>query len=334
MGLVMTRTPDDVLVQKADLGPLTKIADGGQAKVYLVNDFRLPGADGPLVFKQYLKSTLRKHGVAIRNGMPQLILFPDSLSEADQKRLANRTVWPKALVLQGNQAVGILMRVIPDAFFFDIIKPHGKERKLLDLSQFYRTHREKLQYGVPVLSEKDKIRVVVHMIRTIEFFHRNRLVMGDFSCTNVVLSHPDKLSGADRGRVFPKFLDIDGYRFSGERPPFDQLNTPGWYPPEIRAAEERVRQLTSDNASLSDMATANAHTKNLNARTDVFKFGLATLRLFHTSEDSNLVYISPEADGRITTLIGAKRAKVLLASVEEDPVNRPTMTEILKQFET
>ncbi|WP_139204037.1 serine/threonine-protein kinase [Rhodococcoides kroppenstedtii] len=329
----MTRTAKNVMVEKSELGELTSIGSGGQAKVYSAADYTMPGMNGRIVYKQYRKAILAKYGDALYHGMPELILFPDSLDDKNQKYLSTLAVWPKALVVENGRALGILMRIIPDTFFFDMILPNKNSRTLLELQHFYRMDAQKQELGIPLTSDKDKILLVLKLIKGIEFFHRHNLVLGDFSPRNVVVSHPAKLDGPNKGKLFPKFLDIDSFRFRGGQPPIEQMNTPMWYPPEIRKAQDQVAQLTAAGATSLEVGTAEAHMRNLNFRTDVFKFGLATLRLFHSSEDAIAIYISPDARIRIAKLIGTKRANVLLASLEENPVNRPTMADILKQFQ-
>lgn len=336
----MNRTPADVTVEKSALGPMTKIGRGGQATVFrLSSPPPIRDAAGQYVFKRYHKDILAESGLSLANTMPQLILHPDSMSEEEQKFVRRYTVWPQGLVLENGSAQGILMKLIPDHFFFDMefggVGP--SERNLLELQYLMAPESKKPERAIPAATAKDRLYLILEVLRIVNFLHGKELIIGDFSPKNLVVSNPAK-GVATSGRKFsPKFLDVDAFRFSAGVPPIQQMHTPNWFPPEVRAAAVLTEQLTSQGASQSDISRARGAMGRQTKQSDIFKMGLLALRLLHIPRDPNeddtqSVYVSKTATANLERLVNPQRTRLLQSMLDTDPASRPTAREVLAAF--
>lgn len=336
----MKRTPGDVTVQKSALGNLTKLGRGGQATVYKLSSAPpIAGAEGHYVFKQYRRKILDDSGHSLATTMPQLILHPDGMSEDDQKVVRRHTVWPQGLVVENGTAQGILMKLIPDPFFFDLqLSGSGTStRELLELQYLMAPESKKPERGIPAATAKDRLFLILEILKVVDFLHAHHLVIGDFSPKNLVLSNPAK-GVATSGRKFtPKFLDVDAFRFAGGVPPIQQLHTPNWFPPEVRAAAVLRDQLVAKNASQVEISRARASANLQTTKSDIFKMGLLVTRLLHIPKDPNeddtpSVYVSASASSNIERLVNPQRARLLRSMLDPNPNSRPTASNVLAAF--
>jgi hypothetical protein len=314
-------------LQRDQLGELENIASGGQATLFAVPDLKLPDADGPLVYKEYNDAILAKSARAIRYGLPQLLEIPDRLPQAKRDLLNARTAWPLALVLNGEQASGIIMKRIRPVFQFTMHLSAGPKETIFDLQQVLRPESERSAFEVPPLSVDQRGRLVARLAICMELFHDNGLIVGDLSSKNVAVSNPGKLS-----EVYPKFLDTDSFRLAGNRPPVQQGSTPDWLVPEIVEAEEEAARLTRVQAPVAQIAKVRGRAQVLDKRTDIFKFGLLALRLFDFGPDAGVIYKSAQAEQRIQETFGAKRADLLRRCRDEVPELRPEVAELAGLF--
>lgn len=336
----MRRTPADVTVEKSALGKMTRIGRGGQATVYeLSTPPPLPGAEGRYVFKQYRAKVLHESGYSLASTMPQLILHPDGMSAEDQKQVRQSTVWPHGLVVDGGTAQGILMKLLPDPFFFDLhLAGSGTiSRELLELQYLMVPESKKAERGIPTATAKDRLYLVLEILRVVRFLHEKDLVIGDMSPKNLVVSNPAKGVVSSSRRFMPKFLEVDAFRFAGGVPPIQQLHTPNWFPPEVRAAARLRDELIARGAPQVEISRAGARASVQNTRSDVFKLGLLVLRLLHVpanpdEDDTQSVYVSPTADSRLERLVGPRRARLLQSMMDPDPTARPTADAVLEAF--
>jgi serine/threonine protein kinase len=333
-------SPAEVTIQKSALGSLTKLGRGGQATVYkLSSPPPLPGAEGQYVYKQYRAKILNESGHSLANTMPQLILHAAGMTEEDQKLVRRHTVWPQGLVVENGTAQGILMKLIPDPFFFDLqLGGSGtSSRTLLELQYIMVPESKKPQRGIPSATAKDRLYLILDVLKIVDFLHRNGLVIGDFSPKNLVLSNPSK-GVASSGRKFtPKLLDVDAFRFTGGVPPIQQLHTPNWFPPEVRAAARLRDVLVARKASQVEISRARAHANIQTTKSDIFKLGLLVLRLLHIPKDPNeddtqSVYISESANTNIARLVNPQRARLLRSMLDTDPSSRPSARDVLAAF--
>ncbi len=336
----MSRTPSDVTVQKSELGPMTKLGRGGQATVFKLSALPpIPGAEGQYVFKRYHREILEESGHSLATTMPQLILHPDAMSEDDQKFVRRHTVWPQGLVVDNGTAQGILMKLIPDPFFFDLefggVGP--SEKTLLEVQYLMAPESKKPERGIPSATAKDRLFLILDVLRIVDFLHRNGLVIGDFSPKNLVVTNPAKGVASSGKKFTPKFLDVDAFRFAGGVPPIKQMHTPNWFPPEVRAAAVLRDELVAQGASQVEISRARAAANIQTTKSDIFKMGLLTLRLLHIPRDPNeddtqSVYISPTASSNIERLVNPQRARLLRSMLDTDPSSRPSAHDVLAAF--
>lgn len=336
----MSRTPADVTIQKSALGPMRKLGRGGQATVFkLVSPPPIPGAEGQYVFKRYHKEILDESGYSLATTMPQLILHPDSMSAEDQRFVRRYTVWPQGLVVENGTAQGILMKLIPEPFFFDLkfggVGP--SERTLLEVQHLMVPEPKKPERGIPTATAKERLYLILDVLKIVDFLHRNGLIIGDFSPRNLVVTNPAN-GVASSGRKFtPKFLDVDTFRFAGGVPPIRQMNTPNWYPPEVWAAAILRDELIAKGASQNDVSRARAAVDIQTTKSDIFKIGLFALRLLHAPRDPNeddtqTVYVSATATSNIARLVNPRRARLLRSMLDAEPNNRPSARDVLAAF--
>lgn len=336
----MSRTPSDVTVQKSALGPMSKLGRGGQATVFrLSSPPPIPGAEGQYVFKRYHREILEESGHSLATTMPQLILHPDAMSEDDQKFVRRHTVWPQGLVVENGTAQGILMKLIPEPFFFDLefggVGP--SERTLLEVQYLMAPESKKPERGIPSATAKDRLYLILDVLRIVDFLHRNGLVIGDFSPRNLVVSNPAKGVASSGKKFTPKFLDVDAFRFAGGVPPIQQMHTPNWFPPEVRAAAVLRDELVAKGASQVEISRARAAANIQTTKSDIFKMGLLTLRLLHIPSDPNeddtqSVYVSATAASNIERLVNPQRARLLRSMLDTDPASRPSAHDVLAAF--
>lgn len=107
---------DALIVQRSALGRRTRIAKGGTAVIYRTSDFRLPGADAT-IFKEYEQKVRAAAEPSLLPGLLAPLRVRNGLPPPLQVRRDRRIVWPLRTVVDGQDACGILMRIIPDRFF-------------------------------------------------------------------------------------------------------------------------------------------------------------------------------------------------------------------------
>lgn len=336
----MSRSPAQVTVDRAALGPLTKLGRGGQATVFKLSSVPpVSGAEGQYVFKQYRSKILDESAHSLATTMPQLILHPDSMSEEDQRLVRRHTVWPQGLVVQGGKAQGILMKLIPEPFFFDLhLTGSGTSSKtLLELQYLMTPESKKPERGIPSATAKERLLLILDVLKIVDFLHRNGLVIGDFSPKNLVVSNPHRASSSTGHKFIPKFLDVDAFRFAGGVPPIQQMHTPNWFPPEVRAAAVLRDELIAKGAPQLEISRARAMANTQTKKSDIFKMGLLVLRLLHvpkdaSEDDTQSVYVSSSATSNIQRLVNPHRAQLLRSMLETDPERRPTAHDVLAAF--
>lgn len=332
----MSRTISDITVQLADLGDMDRMGRGGQGTAYQLAGLPpIPGASGQYVFKKYHRKLLTASAIQLASAAPQLILFPDKLSANEQKFLSTFTVWPNALVMEGGSATGLLMKLIPDRYFFDLhLAGTGTiSKQLLDVRHLLTVEKSKRKYGIPEIKGKERIYLIRRILDIMTFLHDREVVVGDFSARNIVVTRPDPNAPANAPNFLPKFLDSDGFRFTSGVPAIAQASTPGWITPEAFQATTRAKELKSKGAPSYEIERAENDASVQNFNSDVFKAGLLIMRLFHfasdaTEDDTQTVYVSEIAKSNLTKLLGPRRASVILSALETEPRNRPSIKAI------
>jgi serine/threonine protein kinase len=335
----MTRNASHITIEKSALGPLVQINKGGQSKIYKLGSVPpIAGAAGQYVYKQYNKDILEASQYALGSSMPRLILQPDAMVEDDQKMMRRHTVWPQALVVENGIACGILMKLIPDMFWFDFHLPSGTvKRKLFEIQFLMAPESKKPASGIPAASAKDRLYLILDTLKVVDFLHRNDIVIGDFSPQNLVVTNPMKGVASAGHKFTPKFLEADGFRFDGEVPAIQQYHTPNWLPPEVRAAVDRANELVARNAPAMEVSRARVQASIQNTKSDIFKMGLLVVRLLHiptdpNDDDTQSVYISDSANSNLQRLVNPQRARLLRSMLDVNPNSRPSARDVLDAF--
>lgn len=336
----MKRVPADVTVERSSLGGMKKLGRGGQATVFKLEDVPpVQGAQGQFVFKKYHKRILDESAGSLAMTMPQLILHPDAMSGTEQKFLRKFAVWPQALVVENGLAEGIVMKLIPDPYFFDMHfgSTEPSERLLLEAQYLLVPEAKKREQGIPTATAKDRLLLLMDVLRIVEFFHQKELVIGDFSPKNLIVTNPLVMPPNGKRKFYPKFLDVDAFRFAGGVPPIKQMHTPNWFPSETLDAMRRAAELTERGAPEHEISAARAAANTQTTKSDIFKMGLFARRLFHipadpNEDDTQSVRNSPISDANIKRLVKDRGAEVFRSMLDTDPNSRPTASEVLAAF--
>lgn len=222
-----------------DLGPRTKIADGGFGCVYRVPRFRLFGDQDELAYKEFTTDVADQARAARAS-----IGLWDRLDRDERRTFGELFAWPRALVHDASGSVcGLLMPLLGPDYFIDGAKPKPRDMQWLIASE---AQRRASGAGVADIDLVDRHVLLTKLAYALGLLHRLRWVYGDLSFKNLVFA-------LDPPRV--KLIDCDAAAALSDRGR-TQGNTTFWAPPE-QAAVPRPLQDT---------------------RSDVFKFGLAVLR--------------------------------------------------------
>ncbi|MEZ2188629.1 hypothetical protein [Corynebacterium sp. CCM 9204] len=335
----MPSTLADVKIELSKLGKLEKLASGGQGKIYLCKN-KIDGiAESTNVVKIYKPKTLEQSQVALEASMGQLILYPiNNFTLKDRQLLYARTVWPQRLVYKENKPVGVVMPLIPDDYYFDIyLKGRDDYEKQLFEIQYLIGHKDKLKaLNVPQLTEREKVGLIVRLVRTVMFLHEKQLVIGDLSANNIVVTNPSNVGGGRPRAFWPRFIDIDSFRFVGSVPALEQGHTPGWKTPERKRAEDRLKDLQERKAGAAEISKAKADLKVITQKSDIFKLGLLIQRLFHSPEsiddDVHSIYSSESADKALFSIFGKSKVSLFTEMLANDPKARPTASDAFKRL--
>jgi hypothetical protein len=201
-------------------GRPVRLGEGGQAIVYDLPGFRLPGVADPMVYKEY-RST---------NGVPanldQIVAVRQRLGAPQRARLDAVAVWPLAVVTENGMPCGVVMRRVPAAFFDDMMLPSGKRGEgLREVQNLFIDPARATWLGRPAPSTDQRLAVCRDFASALSFYHDElSVVFGDINALNELFrldSDPKVL-----------FLDCDGVRLKGFAPTARQLNAPDWDPPE------------------------------------------------------------------------------------------------------
>jgi hypothetical protein len=223
------------------LGPLGAVlGEGGQGKVYLLPNFRLPDALGPFVYKEY-----KAHGLPA-HGLRTLVGKRARLGPASRARLDELAVWPLRVVEDDGAARGVVMQRIPGTFFQERVLPGtgARSRAPREVQNLLIEPARAALVGVPSPTMAQRLMICRDFAAAVNFVHQLGLVVGDLNARNALFRV------AQRPNVL--LVDCDAMRVRGHAPVVSQLNAPDWDPPE------------GGNV--------------LTQQTDLYKFGLFVLR--------------------------------------------------------
>jgi hypothetical protein len=274
-------------VNRAALGPLTELAEGGYGKVYRCERFRLPGDSSKIAYKEFT-TEVPEQARAAKNA----VSFRDLLRPADRADLDRCTVWPRALVQERGNVVGLLMPLIGDEFFFQAIDPDtgGTTRKLRDLQWLIASRTLLTENGADDVDTTDRLVLLAQLVYDVARLHKRGWIFGDLSLKNAAfaVSPPQMI-----------LLDCDGAADLGD-PLRKQGHSFGWDPPECA------------QLNIQDKAT------------DVYKLGLAILRCLCPGKGAATM----RDPSRVAGKLDATGAALIRRAVDQDPASRPTAKEL------
>jgi serine/threonine protein kinase len=236
-------------VNRASLGSLKELAEGGYGKVYHAERFRLPGDSSAIAFKEFTTQVAEQAQAAA-----DAVSFRHLLSAGDRADLDRCTVWPRALVEERGVIVGLLMPLISQEFFFHATDQATGETttKLRDLQWLIASPAQLTANGAQDVDETDRLVLLAQLVYDVARLHKQNWVYGDLSFKNAAFAiRPPRMilldcdSAADLHNQFRK-----------------QAHSFGWDPPEC--AQRNLQ----------------------NKATDVYKLGLAILRCLNPGKSA------------------------------------------------
>lgn len=192
------------------LGPLVKIAGGGQGLVYGLRDT----PEGP-VYKEYLPRVVDDLDV---DALRAFVRFAADLDELDRGALFSRVAWPEAVVRRDGVVRGFLMRRVPPEYRAELRFGGVSSRELATAQFLLNPPRYLDKVGLRV-SDQFRVEFLADTADALALLHRMDIAVGDLSPNNLLFS----LTG--RPRCF--FVDSDSMRL-GEFSVLPQGETPDW----------------------------------------------------------------------------------------------------------
>jgi hypothetical protein len=277
-------------VRKADLGPLTKISEGGFGVVYSVPQYRLPGdPTTPLAYKEFTKDAAEQARTAERS-----VLFRDLLQPGDQADLDRRAVWPRTLVEDRGSVAGFIMPLIPGDFFFQLTYAQTRQTttELRDLQWLNATRKQLDANGLPAdVDFIARLALLAQLVFCVARLHKQGWIFGDISFSNAAYAlGPPRMI----------LLDCDGAISVTQVAMRPAVNTFGWEPPEC--------------AKLNIASKA----------TDVYKLGLAILRCL-SPEGAGATIKDPK---HLAGQLDAAGLALITRALSPDPALRPPAKEL------
>lgn len=158
--------------------------------------------------------------------------------------------WPLARVLDGQKAVGFVMQMAPEPFWFTL----GGQKRLADFS--YLASRPSHLWGnVELPDEITRIRILAHLASVIATLHQFGLVAGDLSFGNILWK--------TKPTPGVMLIDCDGLHREGHQSVLPQADTVDWDDPLAAPATPPDRD--RDNYKFA-LAVLRVLTQKLTAR--------------------------------------------------------------------
>jgi hypothetical protein len=277
-------------LRKADLGPLTKISEGGFGVVYRIPQYRMPGDPTTLLaYKEFTKDVAEQAEMTRRS-----VLFRDQLQPGDRTDLDRCAVWPRALVEDQGSVVGFIMRLIPDDFLFEMTDAQtGKKTTgLRDLKWLNATRNQLTVNGLSAdVDFVERLALLAQLVYCVARLHKRDWIFGDISFSNAAYAiNPPRMI----------LLDCDGATSVAQAALRPAVSTFSWGPPECA------------QLNLASKAT------------DVYKLGLAVLRCLNP-EGVGATITDPK---RLVGLLDAAEVALIARALNLDPRLRPSAKEL------
>lgn len=312
-----------------ELGRLDKLAAGGEAVIYRVPDLTLPGESGPFVYKQYRDRVADGRREAVRNGLRSLIRVRELAPSRARDVLGGRSVWPLAVVADERGATGCIMREVPPTFFRTLTLSTGRTRHRPWAWELHLQHpNDVAARGLPTLDDGDVFFLLARALRFLAEVHDLDVVIGDLSSANILIS---AVPGSPK-ECRPMFVDVDAYRRASGMSALTQAHTAGWWTPESRRHRAEWKALEAKGAPHHEVAQARARSRIQDKPSDVYKAGLLVLRTMDAGPDSGQLLKSAIGVERLRRICGSRNADVVLQSLSDDPLNRPSASAVAAAF--
>jgi len=282
-------------VRKPDLGTLVELGEGAFGKVYRVPDYHLPGDPDDLAYKEFTADQAQQ-----AHATQAAVTFRDGLSKPDRDDLDIHAAWPRAVVEDGGVVVGLLMPLIPDDFFCELIDGTTGDRKRTPREmQWLIATRAQCDAAEIDLSDVDKtqrITLLAQLVYAVGRLHKHGWVFGDLSFKNAVFAvEPPRMM----------LIDCDGAASVNDLRR-KQAHTPFWFPPEC---EKTPGQPYLD---LQDTVT------------DVYKLGLAILRCLSPGKGA----VTAKSAARLANELDGVGLDLVARAVGADRRARPLAREL------
>lgn len=233
--------PESNVLDKAGLGSLSPLGEGGQGTVYETPRVRIDG-NQQAVYKEYRPDTLGELNVDALRAMVTLL---SSLSVSDGEKLMRVAAWPLRLVRDHQRITGFVMPRIPQRFLITMRLPGGAKQVRAEIQHLLNNETFLNTRGITI-SDQMRREILYDTAQALTVLHRHDIVVGDLSPKNLLFSL------TERPRCY--FIDCDAMRLRG-RSVLPQAETPDWNVPFT--GEERATR-----------------------HTDAYKLGLLAVRLF------------------------------------------------------
>lgn len=280
-------------VGRDELGDLELIASGGQAHVYRVPQTHLDIADFPLACKMYKKRHLPIPWI----GLARLAHVREAADPRVKSVLDRYFTWPLRAVMDGNDAVGCVMPLIPDDFFHTFTLPSGSTKRTpLELQHLLVAGNRNAKVGLLHANANQRLSICFETSRALNVLHSTGLVYGDINPRNLVF------------RLKPRpsimFVEGDSLRRSGASAVLAQMQTPDWNAPDKVKAQSEY--------------------------TDRYKLGLLILRVLTPGAGSSTNRDPAAAD----PVLNRDGRNLLRRALDVDRDHRPAPDEWIKYFKT
>lgn len=214
-----------------------RLGVGGQGTVWEVEKRRI-NKTWPVAYKEYKPEALGQLEVA---ALERMVAFLPAQPAGVGRWLAMNTAWPAALVTEGGDVRGFLMRQIPDEFFLTL--PSG-DRKTAGF-EFLLNSLSYVDKVVGAVSPRQVMGLLLALADTLHRLHGLGVVAGDLSPKNLLFT----LSGPRPGCFL---IDCDAMGLAG-----------GW---ALKPLQTRDWELPAGEAPVTPQG-------------DVYKFALLAARL-------------------------------------------------------
>ncbi|HXL95660.1 MAG TPA: hypothetical protein VN969_42615 [Streptosporangiaceae bacterium] len=280
-------------VQKARVGALTPLYESEPGRVFLAEEFSLPGDPVPLAYLEFpTENTGRARAVRAA------VAFRDQLSAGERGELDQCTAWPRAVVEdESGTPCGFLMPALPAEYLWQLADPDSGELawQPREMSWLVTSpvQRAAAQIDLPPVDQTDRLVLLGRLIYVVALLHRHGWAFGDLSLQSAAFA-------LDPPRLM--LLNCDGAA-SLSNPGRQQASAPFWDPPESRRAGRRPLQ---------------------DAETDTYKLGLAVLRCLTPGRGA----ATTRSAGRLTGTVDAEGTSLIARALSPEPAHRPPAREI------